>query len=70
MAGLRVLADLYDDEQLLTLVDDLKESEAYKTAFEKSVSLAEKRRVPEERILRTKDDIDDYFMGGSHGHEV
>ena len=70
VAGLRVLADLYDDEQLLTLVDDLKESKAYKTAFEKSVSLAEKRRVPEERILRTKDDIDDYFMGGSHGYEV
>ncbi len=67
VAGLRVLADLYDDEQLLTLVDDLKKSNAYKTAFEKSVRLAEKRRVPEERILRTKGDIDAYFLGGNNG---
>ena len=67
VAGLKVLADLYDDQQLLTFVDDLKESNAYKMAFEKSVRLAEKRRVPEERILRTKSDIDDYFSGGDRG---
>ena len=67
VVGLRVLADFYDDKQLLTLVDDLKKSNAYKTAFEKSVRLAEKRRVPEERILRTKGDIDTYFLGGNHG---
>lgn len=70
VAGLRVLAHLYDDEQLLAFVDDLEKSDSYKTAFEKSVRLAEKRRVPEERILRTKDDIDDYFLGGDHGQEV
>ncbi len=65
--ALNTLADLYDDRQLLTFVDDLKGSSAYKAAFQKSVRLAEKRKVPEERILRTKDDIDAYFLGEDHG---
>ena len=64
IAGLEILADLYDDRELLAFVDDLRKSDAYKEAFEKTVRLAEKRRVPENRILRTKDDIDRYFIGG------
>lgn len=63
--GLKLLADVYDDEELLKFVDDFENSSAYKEAFCKSVELAEKRGVPEERILRNKGDIDSYFMGGN-----
>jgi hypothetical protein len=62
--GLRILSDIYDDKDLLTFIDDLKNSGMYKQAFEKSIKLAEKRSVPEDKILRTKADIDSYFMGG------
>lgn len=66
--GLKLLADAYDDEELLKFIDDFENSSAYKEAFCKSVELAEKRGVPEDRILRNKGDIDDYFMGGNnHG---
>lgn len=64
--GLNTLADLYDDKQLLTFVDDLKHSNMYKVAFEKSVVLAKKRNVADEDILETKDDIDAYFNGGNN----
>ncbi len=59
--GLRELADIYDDKELLTFVDDLRNSDAYVQAFEKTVELAKKRDVPEEDILRDKTDIDSYF---------
>lgn len=62
--GLRVLSEVYDDRQLLTFVQDLKKSDMYVSAFKKTVVLAEKRGVPKERILRTKGDIDNYFLGG------
>ena len=61
--GLRQLADAYDDEVLLTFVDDLKRSGMYKHAFEKTVTLAEKRNVPSEKILKNKAAIDAYFGG-------
>ena len=61
--GLRQLADAYDDEVLLTFVDDLKHSDMYKQAFEKTVALAEKRNVPSEKILKNKAAIDAYFGG-------
>lgn len=61
ITGLRYLAEIYDDGLLLTFVDDLKQSGMYKQAFEKTVLLAEKRSVPEEKILRNKADIDAYF---------
>ncbi len=66
IAGLNILAVVYDDKTLLTFIDDLKSSELYKEAFEKTVLLAEKRSVPEEKILRNKADIDAYFRGGSN----
>lgn len=63
--GLKLLSDIYDDRNLLMFVDDLKNSELYKQAFEKTIILAKKRSVPEDKILRTKSDIDSYFMGGN-----
>ncbi len=66
--GLKLLADAYDDEELLKFINDFENSSAYKEAFRKSVELAKKRGVPTERILKDKTDIDNYFMGGNnHG---
>lgn len=62
--GLHILADAYDDRNLVNFADDFKSSELYIRAFEKSVQLAEKRNVPDDKILRDKSDIDDYFLGG------
>ena len=59
--GLETLYELYDDKELLTFVDDLKESKKYIQGFEKTVKLAEKRKVPEDKIIRRKEDIDIYF---------
>ena len=59
--GLKCLSTIYDDQLLLTFVDDLKNSDSYIEAFRKSSQLAEKRNVPQEKILRTKSDIDSYF---------
>lgn len=61
--GLRCLSEMYDDKHLLTFIDDLRNSDVYRQAFEKSALLAEKRSVPEKEILRTKADIDHYFHG-------
>ena len=56
--GLHMLKDLYDDQEYLSFVDDLRKNE-YITAFAKTSVLAEKRGVPD--ILTTKEDIDKYF---------
>ena len=61
--GLKFLAEIYDDESLLLFTIELKESDMYVQAFEKSVILAEKRNVPKDEILRNKADIDSYFKG-------
>lgn len=63
--GLKILAEIYNDQLLKTFIDDLKNSDAYIQAFEKSVQLAEKRNVPAEKILHTKSDIDNYFLGSN-----
>lgn len=60
--GLNQLYTVYDDKELLTFVEDLKNSDPIK-AFEKTVKLAEKRGVPEEKMLRTKAEGDAYFTG-------
>lgn len=62
--GLRKLAEMYDDNELLEFSRDFVESDSYKIAFEKTVKLAELRKVSEKDILRTKKDIDSYFSGG------
>ncbi len=65
LSGLMVLSAAYNDEQFLTFVDDFQSSGLYKEAFNKSVQLAELRHVSENRILRSKEDIDSFFRGGS-----
>lgn len=62
--GLKILSDIYNDELLLTFINDLKSSNAYKEAFDKSVKLAELRNVPDNKIIKSKADIDCYFRGG------
>lgn len=62
--GLKILAAQYNDCTILTFINDLQSSELYITAFNKTVQLAELRGVPQERILRSKSDIDMYFKRG------
>ncbi|MBS6344535.1 MAG: hypothetical protein KH404_02135 [Bifidobacterium pseudolongum] len=59
--GLRELGRLYDDRHLVDFTEDFKHSAPYERAFAKSVQLAQLRKVPEERILASKSDIDAYF---------
>lgn len=63
--GLTSLADIYDDKMLLTFIDDLKKSDIYIQAFEKTVVLAKKRNVPENEILKNITEIDSYFKAGN-----
>lgn len=64
IGGLQILADMYRDQELLTFVEDFRNSGAYKKGFEKTVKLTELRGVPDELILRNKADIDAYFRRG------
>ena len=66
LEGLQQLAKAYDDDSILSFVNDLQNSELYIEAFNKTVKLAEIRKVPEKDILKTKSDIDSYFLGGTH----
>lgn len=59
--GLETLYELYDDKELLTFVEDLKDNKRYIEGFEKTVKLAEKRKVPEDKILKNKNEIDNHF---------
>ena len=59
--GLEILYELYDDKELLTFVEDLKDNKKYIEGFEKTVKLAEKRKVPEDKILKNKSEIDNHF---------
>lgn len=61
--GLKILAHQYDDHHLLMFISDFEKSDAYIEAFGKSVTLAEVRNVPVNRILKSKLDIDKYFGG-------
>ena len=69
LEGLKCLAEVYDDKDLILLADDFANSNAYKETLLKSVCLAEKRGVPEKQILKDKGDIDRYFMGGINNEE-
>ena len=62
--GLNYLAEIYDDKELLLFTQEFRESDMYIQAFEKSVLLAQKRKVSNSIILKNKSDIDYYFMGG------
>ena len=59
-----MLSAKYDDMILLTFVNDFENSHAYAEAFAKTVALAKKRDVPEDKILKNKADIDKFFSGG------
>lgn len=63
--GLRILSETYDDKELLRFLNDLKNSEMYLTAFEKTIKLAEKRNVPDAKTLKSKADIDARFSRGN-----
>ena len=61
--GLKILSEVYDDRKLINFIKDLKDSELYITAFDKTVDLAKKRSVPDNKILKNKDGVDEYFGG-------
>ena len=61
LEGLHLLERLYDDKEYLSFVDDLRNDE-YIMAFMKTSSLATLRGVDESKILKTKADIDNYFI--------
>ena len=63
--GLRVISAAYNDEYLLTFVNDFQSSGLYIEAFNKSVELAKLRNVPENKAVSKKTDIDFYFRGGA-----
>jgi hypothetical protein len=63
--GLNCLAEMYNDHSLVNLVADLKEGR-FSLAFEKSINLAEKREAPKDSMVRSKSEIDAYFMGGKN----
>lgn len=65
LSGLKLLSELYDDKELVDFLDDFKNSDMFVQAFQKSVRLAELRKVPDNMILRTKSDIDLYFREGN-----
>ncbi|WP_182050365.1 hypothetical protein [Changpingibacter yushuensis] len=62
--GLSQLADLYNDKHLVCFIDEFRSSDMYIRAFEASVQLADLRKVPNDKVLRMKSDIDTYFAGG------
>ena len=47
LSGLKLLSELYDDKELVDFLDDFKNSDMFVQAFQKSVRLAELRKVPE-----------------------
>lgn len=65
--GLKLLSDLYEDKNLLYFITDFKNSDMCIQAFEKSVLLATKRNVPNQKILKNRSEIDSYFLGGKKG---
>ena len=46
-------------------MDDFQKCNLYKDAFAKSVQLAKLRNVPDEKSVKSKAEIDNYFRGGS-----
>lgn len=61
--GLKILSNKYDDKQLLMLIRDFSNSRTYREMFNASVELANKRHVPQEKILNSKSEGDAYFRG-------
>ena len=51
----------YDDQLLLDFADDFINNGDHARAFQKTVDLAELRKVTDSKILKDKADIDTYF---------
>ena len=62
--GLKTLADIYDDKSLLNFVNDFQNSNLYINGFNKTIELAKRRNVSEDKMMTSKTDIDLYFQGG------
>jgi hypothetical protein len=65
ISGLKTISSAYNDEHLLTFINDFQASGLYIEAFNKSVEFARLRNVPENEVLTKKSDIDTYFQGDS-----
>ena len=63
--GLNELAEIYDTQLLDSFISDLQKSDMYIQTFNESILLARKMNVPEEEILKSKQEIDAYFHGES-----
>ena len=59
--GLKLLQSLYEDKEYLACIKDLIEGR-YLEAFKKSQAYAESQGVPDTIIIRTKSEIDKYFL--------
>lgn len=60
LESLHLLAEIYNDGNLITFTDDFKNGE-YQKGFNKTIELAEKRGA---QSLKSLDDIDEYFNRG------
>lgn len=61
--GLKELADYYDNSDLIIIVDDIKNGTIHDETIDKTIQFARKRNVPENRILKSKEEADRYFRG-------
>ena len=62
--GLNILSKIYDDEELLDFANKMSNIEQNEIIFNNTIKLAEKRGVQQDKILKNKKDIDNYFLGG------
>lgn len=63
LEGLEILAESYDDQEMIQFITDFKATDLYLEVFEKSVLLARKRKVADDQLLKNKAEIDHYFKG-------
>lgn len=63
LEGLKLLSNEYDDQELVLLISDFSNSDVYREMLSASVELANKRHVPQEKIISSKESGDAYFRG-------
>lgn len=63
LRGLHTLASIYDDKKLICFIGNFERSNMYIEAFEQSSNFARLREVEEDSILKTIEDIDNFFSG-------
>lgn len=64
VSGLKELAEYYDDTNLISFADDIIAGLVTEETIDKAILLARKRNVPENKIMKTKEERDRYFQGG------